>query len=399
MFEKNIKLLSKYQFNQVLFGVNCLIFLFLWVFIWQNFGFFENGFLNLFANFKNFGFSRFFHSFFSFDNFSWNLQTLFSNFWTNSFLILVFIWQFLHFFGIFTIIIIAFSINLHYFMNLVHLSSHRLLSKSKVTNSILGNLSAIFCGLTLADFTTTHLLHHSFLHTDRDPDRMIARAPHFLILPFFILWHDFWFWQNGLWRQNRFIGYFTDRIAQIGLVLLFWYFDKLNLWFVFWLLPIYLVGFFNGMFLFYFPHFQTNWERKKRQQNIGKIEEYYQKNSQNIDVKNDSKKELNSAIKIKIFENEIGKNNNSNNILKMEKVGIAPNKLENIANISEKNETKTLKTKLNYFDQFGLFIIDLSRHSHALHHEKIHSNWAYFPIITKLFKPEILIKTNKFIQK
>jgi hypothetical protein len=34
---------------------------------------------------------------------------------------------------------------------------------------------------------------------------------------------------------------------------------------VFWLVPMYLVGFFNGLFLFYFPHYTTKLENTWRQ--------------------------------------------------------------------------------------------------------------------------------------
>lgn len=358
MFQNIKNKLTKYRINQILFGLNCFSFLSFWFFLWQNSNFLELSFESFLTNFNFFRFWNFFDwnliwtNLTNFDIFLPKLQILSSN------LIL-----FLQFFGFFLLIIIGMLFNLHYFMNLVHLSSHRLLSKNKVINSILGNLSAIFCGLTLADFASTHLIHHSFLHTEKDPDRMIARAPHFLVLPFFIFWHDLWFWQNNLWQNNRFIGYLTDRIIQICLVLLFWYFGKLNLWLIFWLLPIYLVGFFNGMFLFYFPHFQTNWEKKKRLINN------YQTSIKTEKLK--PKSEFNE------FEN---------------------NFTENFEKIEIKTQIKNHKIKLDYFDQLGLFIIDLSRYSHALHHEKIHSNWAYFPIITKIFKPEMLIITDKFVK-
>ena len=389
MLGQNIKLISKYKVNQILFGTNCLIFLFSWFFLCQNLSFFESSFLNIVVNFS---------ALLNLVNFSWNL-------------ILLNLVSSLQFFGLIFLIVSIFSFNLHYFMNLVHLSSHRLLSKNKTVNSLLGNISAIFCGLTLADFASTHLIHHQFLHTQKDPDQMIAHAPHFLVLPFYIFWHDFWFWQNGLWRQNRFIGYLIDRIVQICLVLVFWYFGKLNLWLVFWLLPIYLVGFFNGMFLFYFPHFQTNWEKKRRL-----IEQNNQKDNYQISNKSNQNSNYQHLKQENSFEQKTDKNINLENLVKTENdstsFGNNQNKLKRFpligsarilnnkfVNKIQISKTKNNVIKLNYFDQLGLFIIDLSRYSHALHHNQIHSNWAYFPIITKILKPKMLVSTNKFVKE
>ncbi len=151
---------------------------------------------------------------------------------------------------------------LHYHLNLVHIASHRILSKNKSLNSILGNLAAIFGGVTFADFSSTHKEHHRFVSDPhKDPDYDITVNTNFFLIPFKIWYHDRFFWQNDLWRQDRsWIGYLVDRVAQVLIVSGFYFSGKLSIWLYFWLLPIYFVGFLNGLFLFYFPHYTTKFE-------------------------------------------------------------------------------------------------------------------------------------------
>jgi fatty acid desaturase len=167
-------------------------------------------------------------------------------------------------------IIIFFCIALcqHYFLNLVHIGSHHLLSKNRLINSLIGNISAIMGGVTFADFQTTHFLHHRNVSDEKkDPDHWITTSGSVFTIPFKIFYHDYYFWSQGLWKkQNNWRGYIIDRSAQILLVLSFQLSGNIQIWQNFWLLPLLLVGFLNGLFLFYFPHHSTKTERKWRKQ-------------------------------------------------------------------------------------------------------------------------------------
>lgn len=168
-------------------------------------------------------------------------------------------WQYLSFF-----ILNCGILSCH--LNLVHLASHGLLNKNKIVNSILGNISAIFGGLTLADFKTTHAMHHAnALNIEKDPDYSIANSISFLTMPFKIWHHDRYFWTKKLWeRQNNWIGYIFDRAVQITIISSLSLNGYLYIWVYFWLVPMLVVGVLNGMFLFYLPHYLTNTEKKFR---------------------------------------------------------------------------------------------------------------------------------------
>jgi fatty acid desaturase len=164
-------------------------------------------------------------------------------------------------------VIFFFSIALsqHYFLNLVHLASHNLLSRNRHINSIFGNISAIIGGVTFADFRTTHMLHHRNVSDDtKDPDHWITTSGHIITIPFKIFYHDVYFWRNGLWKKGNWRGYLMDRFTQIGFVLAFQRFGQLGIWQTYWLVPLLIVGFLNGLFLFYYPHYTTKLERAWR---------------------------------------------------------------------------------------------------------------------------------------
>jgi len=212
--------------------------------------------------------------------------------------------------------------SLHYHFNLVHLASHRMLSKNGKLNSFLGNLAAIFGGVTLADFQTTHSLHHrNPSDSQKDPDYKITQS-NFFILPFKIWYHDIFFWSRGLWnKQRNWAGYLADRVVQILIISAFIFTENLQVWLWLWLLPVFLVGFFNGMFLFYFPHHTTALEKKWR---------------------------------LELMQSS----NNS---------GIIP------------------KTRFNFI-KLILLLIDISRFYHETHHDKVLENTAYYPLEDYLIK-------------
>jgi beta-carotene hydroxylase len=154
----------------------------------------------------------------------------------------------------------------HYLLNLVHIATHHLLGKNRYINSFLGNVASIIGGVTFADFKTTHFLHHRNVSDEqKDPDHWITTSGNVFTIPFKIFYHDYYFWSHGLWRkQGNWRGYLIDRMVQIGLVVWFQMSGNIAIWQNFWLLPLLFVGFLNGLFLFYFPHYTTKLERKWR---------------------------------------------------------------------------------------------------------------------------------------
>jgi beta-carotene hydroxylase len=147
----------------------------------------------------------------------------------------------------------------HYILNLVHIASHRSISKNAFYNDLLGNFLSIISGVTLPVFRATHNLHHAYPNNpEKDPDFVISTKGALWWLPARIFYHDYAFFKRGLYKQkNALFTYFTDRLIQIALVLLFLFTGKLDIWIFYWLPSILIIGFFYGLFQFYFPHYST----------------------------------------------------------------------------------------------------------------------------------------------
>jgi beta-carotene hydroxylase len=187
-----------------------------------------------------------------------------------------------------TFLIIFNSLILHSHFNSLHQSSHHQLFKNPSLNWLLGNYLAFFCGLTFADFTSTHLQHHKYVNNpDKDPDHLISynmgSGINFLFTPFKIFYHDFWFLRGELTAQTNLISifqnqrlasYFLTRFLQIMLVSTLFLFGFGNLWLLYWAIPMYIVGFFNGLFLFYLPHYQLS-DDKKWLKNLGVFSKFF----------------------------------------------------------------------------------------------------------------------------
>jgi beta-carotene hydroxylase len=168
------------------------------------------------------------------------------------------------FINIFTAVpfFLAIAACLHYLLNVIHLASHQQISKRRWLNSLIGNIAAIFGGVTLADFKATHQLHHKNPgNFELDPDHYITTSGHMFWMPFKLWYHDIYFWREGLWRQNRqWLSYGINRLSQLAIIIFFLATGHWWLLVFFWSWPAWLVGFFNGLFLFYFPHYSTKKE-------------------------------------------------------------------------------------------------------------------------------------------
>lgn len=157
-------------------------------------------------------------------------------------------------------------LSLHYSMNAIHQASHQLLSKDRGWNKALGHLASIITGLSYSEFALSHSLHHRFQGQKlKDPDYSVTHSSNLWLLPFQIWRKDLWFFQNKLYlKNNAWRGYCLDRIIQILLVLTIFVLPGRLEVFSIWLFAVLVVGFFNGLFLFYFPHYSTTWETINR---------------------------------------------------------------------------------------------------------------------------------------
>ncbi|MGL4759061.1 MAG: fatty acid desaturase [Patescibacteria group bacterium] len=151
---------------------------------------------------------------------------------------------------------------LHYMFTTVHQASHGLLSKNSKLNYAYGFLACLFSGITFADFKYTHDLHHIHIgNAEQDPDHKISGSGPVMLIPFKIFYHD-WYFLTKCKVKNELVSYFLQRILQISLVVVL-FLDKSFLFSTFWLVPMLIIGFMNGLFLFYFPHYQ-HWIEKTK---------------------------------------------------------------------------------------------------------------------------------------
>jgi beta-carotene hydroxylase len=147
----------------------------------------------------------------------------------------------------------------HYLLNLVHIASHKGISKHLFINDLYGNFAAILSGVTLPVFRTTHNLHHAFPNDpEKDPDFTISNSGSVWLIASRIFYHDYFFFKKRLFKPKGYLlTYFIDRAAQISLVLVFVFVGSLNAWTLFWLPSMLFIGTLYGFFQFYFPHYST----------------------------------------------------------------------------------------------------------------------------------------------
>lgn len=160
-------------------------------------------------------------------------------------------------------VLIAFStVILHYYFNLLHIGSHYGISKNKRLNNFVSTACATLSGHTYAAFATTHATHHKFPgDSKKDPDYDITHGSFVLFLPFKIFLHDLWFFNKALYKQKgRLFNYILTRSIQAVLVILIVANGYLSVFLMYWLLPIYILGVLNGIFLFYLPHNVSKFE-------------------------------------------------------------------------------------------------------------------------------------------
>lgn len=290
-------------------------------------------------------------------------------------LLLLSLWQKLWFaslnWPVYLLIFTLLCLSYHYFLNFLHLASHKQLSKNYRFNQILGHISAIFGGLTYPDFVVTHFLHHKNPnHPKLDPDSNIASGGSLWTIPFRIWYHDKFFLSQSEYRRSRLCGYLLDRLLQVAFLIFCFSQGKFWFWVTFWLLPLLLVGFGNGLFLFYFPHFVNQWENSQRAKLLqlqdkvtSLIQQIKAKNLTAIPIASNQKEKLYSTQKPKIEQQT---------------------HLTFIKNFCQLSLNLFFYSVYFFSLQLILLSIDIARVYHKEHHDNIGNLRNYFPIYSFL---------------
>jgi Fatty acid desaturase len=158
---------------------------------------------------------------------------------------------------------------LYYLCNLIHLASHNLLSRNIKLNHIFGWFSALpIFVFTFIDFKVTHLEHHKHQgHEQLDPDYRIVKTGKIYFLPFRIVFLKDWFFLKYAVAKNKWNMIWEYSIQRVFQIAYFGYIvyqcQILGDWrlFIFYILPLFLVGICNAAFLYYYPHYENAFER------------------------------------------------------------------------------------------------------------------------------------------
>lgn len=159
---------------------------------------------------------------------------------------------------------------LHYILNLLHIASHKSISKKRWFNDFAGHVCSILVGFSYDVFRTTHLLHHAYANNpDKDPDYAISTTGSLWWIAFRVPMHDHFFFKQKLHKKdNNLRGYILDRLVQLTLVSIVVVTGSSTVFLYFWVLPLLIIGSSYGLYQFYFPHFSTttvdNWRRKNK---------------------------------------------------------------------------------------------------------------------------------------
>ncbi len=159
-------------------------------------------------------------------------------------------------------------LTLYYFCNLIHLATHNLLAKNIKFNHVFGWFAALpIFVFTFIDFKITHLEHHKYQgDEDLDPDYKIVKTGPVCFLPLRIIFYkDLFFWKyvTIMSKPKMKLEYCVQRLFQAS------YFGCIIYqcqilgnwsWFIFYILPLSIVGACNAAFLYYYPHYHNAFE-------------------------------------------------------------------------------------------------------------------------------------------
>jgi fatty acid desaturase len=194
-------------------------------------------------------------------------QTVFWICWTNLIAIIYFSQQTLNFIQSTGLFLWSFLV-LYYLCNLIHLASHNLLARNVKLNHIFGWLSALpIFVFTFIDFKITHLEHHKHQgDQDLDPDYRIVKTGPVYLLPLRIIFYkDIFFWKYASEKKKPQMlwEYTIQRVFQAAYFGFIIYQNQMfHNWslFIFYIIPLSIVGACNAAFLYYYPHYQNAFE-------------------------------------------------------------------------------------------------------------------------------------------
>jgi fatty acid desaturase len=158
---------------------------------------------------------------------------------------------------------------LYYLCNLIHLASHNLLARNVKLNHFFGWFSALpIFVFTFIDFKITHLEHHKHQGDEKlDPDYRIVKTGPVWLLPLRIIFYkDIFFikYVKEKKKSKMIWEYSIQRLLQsVYFGFIIYQCQLLNNWtlFVFYILPLSIVGACNAAFLYYYPHYENAFER------------------------------------------------------------------------------------------------------------------------------------------
>ncbi|MFH7027155.1 MAG: beta-carotene hydroxylase [Heteroscytonema crispum UTEX LB 1556] len=153
---------------------------------------------------------------------------------------------------------LCFCINtlaLHIAGTVIHDACHQSAHRNRVINAILGHGSALMLVFAFPVFTRVHLQHHAHVNDpENDPDHYVSTGGPLWLLPVRFLYHEVFFFQRQLWRNNELLEWFLSRLFVAVIFYISVQYHFLGYILNFWFIPSAVVGLALGLFFDYLPH-------------------------------------------------------------------------------------------------------------------------------------------------
>nr|YP_010713750.1 fatty-acid desaturase [Galdieria phlegrea]WDA99832.1 fatty-acid desaturase [Galdieria phlegrea] len=159
-------------------------------------------------------------------------------------------------------------ISLHLAGTVIHEASHKTAHYNNNYNKLIGHLSALMLGFSFPVFTRVHLQHHAHVNDpNNDPDYFVSKGGPLWLIAARFFYHEIYFVQRKLWRDNEIIEWLLNRIIIILIIFIAYYFHLIIFLLNCWFCPALLIGFCLGLFFDYFPHkpfiYQNRWQNAR----------------------------------------------------------------------------------------------------------------------------------------
>ncbi len=144
---------------------------------------------------------------------------------------------------------------LHLAGTVIHDASHNSAHSNKILNAILGHGSALMLGFAFPVFTRVHLQHHAHVNDpEKDPDHFVSTGGPLWMIAARFFYHEIFFFQRRLWRDNELLEWFLSRLFVITLIIVSYQYGFMEYIMNFWFVPALVIGIALGLFFDYFPH-------------------------------------------------------------------------------------------------------------------------------------------------